>query len=83
MNETNEVMQSRDLWFKGTQSRDLRKSELLFFQQLYFWKAAIENIVAACICGIVYALFAGQPLSILSETGPILIFEMIIYNYCG
>ena len=42
----------------------------------------VEMIVASAFCGIVYALFAGQPLIILGGTGPMLIFTEILYNYC-
>ena len=43
---------------------------------------AIEMIVATAICGIVYALFAGQPLTILGSTGPVIIFMGILYELC-
>lgn len=44
--------------------------------------SAIENIVCAALSGIVFGLFSGQPLNILSATGPTLIFEKIIYDIC-
>jgi hypothetical protein len=43
---------------------------------------AIEMILATAICGIVYALFAGQPLTILGSTGPVIIFLGILYDLC-
>jgi len=43
---------------------------------------AIEMIVATAICGIVYALFSGQPLTILGSTGPVIIFMGILYDLC-
>ncbi|MFT7618248.1 MAG: mannitol/fructose-specific phosphotransferase system IIA component (Ntr-type) [Planctomycetota bacterium] len=43
---------------------------------------AVEMIVASAACGIIYALFAGQPLIILGGTGPMLIFTGILYDYC-
>jgi hypothetical protein len=43
---------------------------------------AIEMIVATAICGIVYALFAGQPLTILGSTGPVIIFMGILFELC-
>ena len=43
---------------------------------------AVELIVATAFCGIVYALFAGQPLALLGGTGPMLIFTSILYAYC-
>jgi len=43
---------------------------------------AVEMIVASALCGVVYAIFAGQPLIILGGTGPMLIFTGILYDYC-
>ena len=43
---------------------------------------AVEMIVATCFCGLVYAIFAGQPMIILGGTGPMLIFTGILYDYC-
>nr|AAN75454.1 Na-dependent Cl/HCO3 exchanger [Doryteuthis pealeii] len=45
--------------------------------------AAFESILAGAICGIVYSLLAGQPLTILGSTGPVLVFEKILYNFCS
>ncbi|CAI9721653.1 sodium bicarbonate cotransporter 3-like isoform X1 [Octopus vulgaris] len=45
--------------------------------------AAFESILAGAICGIVYALISGQPLTILGSTGPVLVFETILYNFCS
>ena len=42
----------------------------------------VEMIVATAFCGIVYAIFAGQPMIILGGTGPMLIFTGILYDYC-
>jgi len=42
----------------------------------------MECILAASICGILFALFSGQPLNILSATGPMLILEQILKNLC-
>lgn len=43
---------------------------------------AIEMIVATAVCGVVYALFSGQPLTILGSTGPVIIFMGILYSLC-
>jgi len=43
---------------------------------------AIEMLVASAVCGIVYALFSGQPLIILGGTGPLLVFTAILYRLC-
>lgn len=42
----------------------------------------MECILSAAIVGILFALFAGQPLNILGSTGPMLVLEMILYNFC-
>ena len=40
----------------------------------------IESIVGASMCGIIWSLFAGQPLIIVSQTGPMLVFDTILYT---
>ena len=42
-----------------------------------------EMIVATAAGGIVFALFGGQPLTILGGTGPIVIFTGLLYVACG
>ncbi|KAK3795634.1 hypothetical protein RRG08_025685 [Elysia crispata] len=42
----------------------------------------MECILTASIVGILFALFAGQPLNILGSTGPMLVLEMILYDFC-
>lgn len=44
--------------------------------------AAVESIVGALTNGIVYGLFSGQPLSLLGSTGPMMIYESIVYELC-
>uniref|UniRef100_A0A5S6R108 Anion exchange protein n=1 Tax=Trichuris muris TaxID=70415 RepID=A0A5S6R108_TRIMR len=44
--------------------------------------AVTECIVSAVISGILMGLFAGQPLCIMSATGPLLIFETLFYEFC-
>ena len=44
---------------------------------------AVEMIVASAICGIVFALFSGQPLIILGGTGPLLVFTAILFRLCN
>ncbi|RUS84579.1 hypothetical protein EGW08_007674 [Elysia chlorotica] len=46
------------------------------------YMGTMECILAASICGVVFALFAGQPLNILGSTGPMLVLETIIYEFC-
>ncbi len=43
---------------------------------------AVEMIVASAFCGVVFALFSGQPLVILGGTGPLLVFTAILYRLC-
>jgi len=43
----------------------------------------VEMIVATTFCGIIYALFSGQPLIILGGTGPLLVFTAILYELCN
>ncbi|CAM9505104.1 unnamed protein product, partial [Phaeothamnion confervicola] len=40
---------------------------------------SIEMITATSFCGMVYALFAGQPLTIIGSTGPVLAFTNVLY----
>ena len=44
---------------------------------------AVEMLVATAFCGLVYALFAGQPLIFLGGTGPLLVITAILYQLCG
>ena len=44
--------------------------------------AAIESIFGGAIAGAMYHLFCGQPLTIIGSTGPILVFETIMADYC-
>jgi mannitol/fructose-specific phosphotransferase system IIA component (Ntr-type) len=44
---------------------------------------AVEMILATAVCGIVFALFSGQPLIVLGGTGPLLIFTAMLYRLCG
>ncbi|XP_074999487.1 sodium bicarbonate cotransporter 3 isoform X2 [Calonectris borealis] len=44
--------------------------------------SAIESLFGASLTGIAYSLFAGQPLTILGSTGPVLVFEKILFKFC-
>uniref|UniRef100_A0A1B0CVR6 Anion exchange protein n=2 Tax=Lutzomyia longipalpis TaxID=7200 RepID=A0A1B0CVR6_LUTLO len=44
--------------------------------------AAMESLVSGFVCGIGYGFFSGQPLTILGSTGPVLVFETIVYEFC-
>jgi len=39
-------------------------------------------LLAGAICGFCYAIFAGQPLTIIGATGPLLVFESIVCYLC-
>lgn len=43
----------------------------------------IEMLVVTAVGGILFALFAGQPLTILGATGPIVIFTGMLYTICA
>ena len=44
--------------------------------------AAMESLVAGLLCGVVYGFCSGQPLTILGSTGPVLVFETIVFDFC-
>jgi len=44
--------------------------------------AAMESLVSGFVCGMLYGFFSGQPLTILGSTGPVLVFETIMYEFC-
>lgn len=43
----------------------------------------VEMLIASSVGGMIYALFAGQPLIILGGIGPLYIFTIILYRLCG
>ncbi|OZC12615.1 hypothetical protein X798_00246 [Onchocerca flexuosa] len=45
--------------------------------------AAMENLFGGAICGVIYHLFSGQPLTIIGSTGPVLVFETIVFDLCA
>ncbi|XP_017287749.1 electrogenic sodium bicarbonate cotransporter 4 isoform X4 [Kryptolebias marmoratus] len=45
------------------------------------YQGVMESFLGTALAGTVFCLFAGQPLIILSSTGPILIFEKLLYNF--
>ena len=42
----------------------------------------VETILASAISGVLWALFAGQPLAIVGATGPNIIFTGMLYSLC-
>ncbi|XP_061573802.1 sodium bicarbonate cotransporter 3-like isoform X2 [Cololabis saira] len=45
--------------------------------------SAIESLLGASLTGVTYSLFSGQPLTILGSTGPVLVFEKILFRFCS
>jgi len=52
------------------------------FYRCVLIQGTIETLLAGAVCGTTYALFSGQPLTIISATGPLLVFESILYETC-
>uniref|UniRef100_A0A0K2VB20 Anion exchange protein n=1 Tax=Lepeophtheirus salmonis TaxID=72036 RepID=A0A0K2VB20_LEPSM len=44
--------------------------------------ATIESLMSGLICGVLFGLFSGQPLILLGSTGPVYVFEKILYTMC-
>ncbi|MBN3292657.1 B3A4 protein, partial [Polypterus senegalus] len=42
----------------------------------------LESFIGTSVAGALFCLFAGQPLTILSSTGPVLVFERLLFNFC-
>ncbi|XP_048378969.1 electrogenic sodium bicarbonate cotransporter 4 isoform X8 [Stegostoma tigrinum] len=45
------------------------------------YQGVIESFLGTAFTGAVFCLFGGQPLTILSSTGPILIFEKLLFDF--
>jgi mannitol/fructose-specific phosphotransferase system IIA component (Ntr-type) len=44
---------------------------------------AMDMLMATAVCGVIYALVAGQPLVILGGTGPLLVFTALLFQLTG
>ncbi|XP_039515707.1 electrogenic sodium bicarbonate cotransporter 1 isoform X1 [Pimephales promelas] len=44
-------------------------------------QGVLESFLGTALTGAVFCLFAGQPLTILSSTGPVLVFERLLFNF--
>nr|XP_032831281.1 electroneutral sodium bicarbonate exchanger 1-like [Petromyzon marinus] len=44
--------------------------------------SAMESLLGASMTGLAFSIFAGQPLTILGSTGPVLVFEKILFGFC-
>lgn len=85
-----------DDWIQGLHSKAL--SALLFTYAItlvpsltfgYFLQRTTEGsmgimeiLVATSLCGIVFSLFAGQPLVVVGVTGPVSIFSATLFGIC-
>ncbi|XP_034026943.1 electrogenic sodium bicarbonate cotransporter 4 [Thalassophryne amazonica] len=45
------------------------------------YQGVMESFLGTALAGSVFCLFSGQPLIILSSTGPILVFEKLLYDF--
>ncbi|KAE8614406.1 hypothetical protein XENTR_v10008149 [Xenopus tropicalis] len=44
-------------------------------------QGVLENFLGTAISGGLFCLFSGQPLTILSSTGPVLVFERLLFRF--
>ncbi|KAK1174319.1 hypothetical protein AOXY_G1331 [Acipenser oxyrinchus oxyrinchus] len=44
-------------------------------------QGVLESFLGTAVTGAVFCLFSGQPLIILSSTGPVLVFERLLFNF--
>jgi hypothetical protein len=64
--------------FREKIERGLHKPRSIFLLMI----GVVEMLIATAFCGVVYALFSGQPLSMLGGTGPMLVFTVLLYQMC-
>ena len=60
----------------------LGKSRSLLRDCEIFGEPSFEALVAGLLSGITFALFSGQPLNLLGSTGPVYVFEKILFEMC-
>ena len=58
------------------------KTSLLLGEATENHISVIEALVGGMVVGVCYGFFSGQPLTICGPTGPVLVFETIIYEMC-
>ncbi|KAK1800874.1 hypothetical protein P4O66_006048, partial [Electrophorus voltai] len=46
------------------------------------YQGVMESFLGTALAGTVFCLLGGQPLIILSSTGPILVFEKLLFEFC-
>ncbi|XP_054908399.1 electrogenic sodium bicarbonate cotransporter 1-like isoform X8 [Poeciliopsis prolifica] len=44
-------------------------------------QGVLESFLGTALSGVVFCLLAGQPLTILSSTGPVLVFERLLFSF--
>uniref|UniRef100_A0A672NDX0 Anion exchange protein n=1 Tax=Sinocyclocheilus grahami TaxID=75366 RepID=A0A672NDX0_SINGR len=44
-------------------------------------QGVLESFLGTAVSGAVFCLLAGQPLTIISSTGPVLVFERLLFNF--
>uniref|UniRef100_A0A4W5JLC3 Anion exchange protein n=1 Tax=Hucho hucho TaxID=62062 RepID=A0A4W5JLC3_9TELE len=44
-------------------------------------QGVLESFLGTAVTGALFCLLAGQPLTILSSTGPVLVFERLLFNF--
>ncbi|KAJ8019935.1 Anion exchange protein 2 [Holothuria leucospilota] len=46
------------------------------------WMGVTEMMLGSSISGVIFSLFSAQPLTIIGPTGPVLVFEENLYQFC-
>ncbi|XP_063411589.1 band 3 anion transport protein-like [Mytilus trossulus] len=54
----------------------------LLSEKTYDYLGVEETVISTSVCGIIFALLAGQPLMLIGATGPVLVFEQSLYMFC-
>lgn len=54
----------------------------LLSEKTYDYLGVKETVISTSLCGIIFALLAGQPLMLVGATGPVLLFEQSLYYFC-
>ena len=60
----------------------ISKSMLILDSNSNFLQGVLESFMGHLLAGGVFCLLAGQPLTVLGCTGPVLIFEKILVEFC-
>lgn len=45
------------------------------------FQGVLESFLGTAFAGFTFCLFSGQPLTILSSTGPVLVFERLLFSF--